>query len=355
MMTETPEKSSLDLSARIVQLIFFGLTGAFLLLTLYGIKELSIPIIIAFLLTLLLNPLVDFLEGLDCPRILATLIVFLLFILFLYSILSLVVPLIQLQVQEIVAAWPDIQKKANVLFGRFNENAKSSLPAFVKLERLRMDTLTTLMETTAKNQTQSVKDNLGIIISDLVITPIITFIFLLQGEEIYQRIIRMVPNRYFEMSLSVAYKVKSQITGYLRGLAVQLLINVGLFSFGFMVIGLNYGFTLGVVAGSLNFIPYIGPVIGIIPALAVAVQQGGNTTVFVLIVFGLAHLFDNVFTQPVILARSAELHPLIAILALITCERLFGVVGMIIAIPLAGILLVTIEVMYNSLKSFRII
>lgn len=79
--------------------------------------------------------------------------------------------------------------------------------------------------------------------------------------------IRMVPNRYFEMTLSVAYKVKSQITGYLRGLAVQLLINVGLFSVGFMLIGLNYGFTLGVVAGSLNFIPYIGPVIGILPAL----------------------------------------------------------------------------------------
>ncbi|MBL8018951.1 MAG: AI-2E family transporter [Leptospirales bacterium] len=354
-MIENQEKSSLDLSARIVQVIFFGLTAAFLLLTLYGIKELSIPIAISFLLTLLLNPLVDFLEGLDCPRLLATFIVFILFILFMYTILSWVVPLIQMQVQEIVQAWPDIQKKSNALFTRFNEMTKASLPSFIKMERLRMDTLTTMMETSAKNQAQGIKDNLGVIVSNLIITPIITFIFLLQGEEIYQRIIRMVPNRYFEMTLSVAYKVKSQITGYLRGLAVQLLINVALFSVGFMIIGLNYGFTLGVVAGSLNFIPYIGPVIGILPALAIAIQQGGNTTLFVLLVFGIAHLFDNVFTQPVILARSAELHPLIAILALITCERLFGVVGMIIAIPLAGILLVTIEVMYNSLKSFRII
>lgn len=354
-MIENQEKSSLDLSARIVQVIFFGLTAAFLLLTLYGIKELSIPIVIAFLLTLLLNPLVDFLEGLDCPRLLATFIVFLLFILFLYTILSWVVPLIQTQIQEIVQAWPDIQKKSNALFARFNEMTKASLPSFIKMERLRMDTLTTMVETSAKNQTQGIKDNLGVIVSNLIITPIITFIFLLQGEEIYQRIIRMVPNRYFEMTLSVAYKVKSQITGYLRGLAVQLLINVALFSVGFMIIGLNYGFTLGVVAGSLNFIPYIGPVIGILPALAIGIQQGGNTTILVILVFGIAHLFDNVFTQPVILARSAELHPLIAILALITCERLFGVVGMIIAIPLAGILLVTIEVMYNSLKSFRII
>lgn len=61
-----------------------------------------------------------------------------------------------------------------------NEFAKTSLPSFVKVERLRMDTLTGLMETTAKNQTQSIKDNLGVIVSDLIITPIITFIFLLQ-------------------------------------------------------------------------------------------------------------------------------------------------------------------------------
>ena len=354
-MEEQKQQDSLDLSARIVQLLFFAITIFFLFITLYGAKEVSVPIAIAFLITLMLNPFVDLLEGAGLPRILATVIVFLLFVLSLYFTVYNIVPLIQDQVRDIVSRWPDIQKKANVFFTDTNAMLAEKLPRFIRIERLRMDTITGFIEEWSKQQGQTMKENLGSIVTNLIITPIITFIFLLQGEEIYLRIIRIVPNRYFEMSLLVAHRVKKQITGYLRGLAVQLLINVSIFSVGFMWIGLDYGFTMGVVAGSLNFIPYAGPVIGIIPALIIALQQGGNVVMLVLVVFACAHLFDNVFTQPVILARSAELHPLIAILALITCERLFGVVGMIIAIPLAGILLVTIEVMYNSLKSFRII
>jgi len=354
-MNESGENSSLDLSARIVQLIFFGLSIAFILLALYGVKELSIPIAIAFLLTLMLNPAVDFLEALEIPRLLATIVVFLLFIAAMYGLLSVAIPLLQAQVQDIAIQWPEIQKKASVLIAQTNEVVKQRLPSFVTFEKVRLDTVMLEVEEIAKSQAQSVKDHIGVIVTDLLITPIITFIFLLQGDQIYMRAIQMIPNRYFEMSLLIAHRVRSQIVGYLRGLAIQLIINVVLFSTGFYLIGLSYGFTLGVVAGSLNFIPYIGPVIGIIPALMIALQQGGSMPLFVLVVFGISHVFDNVFTQPVILARSAELHPLIAILALITCERLFGVVGMIIAIPLAGILLVAIEVMHNSLKSFRII
>ncbi len=354
-MEKQNEPDSLDLSARIVQMLFIGLTVSFLFITLYGAKEVSVPIAIAFLITLLLNPFVDFVEGFGAPRILATVIVFLLFIASLYFLIYNIVPLVQDQIQAIVSRWPDIQKKANAFLYQTNIALADNLPRFIKVERLRMDMITAWIEDWSRRQGQDIKENVGAIVTNLIITPIITFIFLLQGEEIYQRIIRLVPNRYFEMSLLVVHRVKLQITGYLRGLAVQLLINVGIFSIGFMWIGLDYGFTMGVIAGSLNFIPYAGPVIGIIPALFIGIQQGSNIVMLVLVVFACAHLFDNVFTQPVILARSAELHPLIAILALITCERLFGVVGMIIAIPLAGILLVTIEVMYNSLRSFRII
>jgi predicted PurR-regulated permease PerM len=344
-----------DLSARLAQLMLVVLIGCFLFLTLYGIKELSIPITVAFLVTLMLNPFVDFLEGTGLPRIAATLIVFSVFVAALYAGVSILVPLIQDQVKSIADEWPEIHKRGNAFLAQGSALLTAKLPSFVKIEKIRIDQLLTMGAAEVKAVVESLKSHLGQVVTHLIITPIITIIFLLQGDDIFRALIRIVPNRYFEMSLLIVHRVKQQITGYIRGLAIQLLINVAIFAVGFKLIGLNYGFTMGVIAGSLNFIPYIGPVIGIIPALAIGVMQGSEVTLLVLVVFSLAHLFDNVFTQPVILARSAELHPLLAILGLITCQQLFGVVGMIIAIPLVGILLVTIEVMHHSLRSFRII
>lgn len=349
------DSGQLDLSARLAQLLLLALIACFLFLTFFGIKELSIPITVAFLITLLLNPFVDFLEGMGTPRIAATLFVFSVFILLVYLIVSVLVPLVQDQVKSIADDWPEIQKRSNVFLAQGANALAQKLPSFVKIEKLRMDQLLAMGAVEAKAFVDALKSHLGTVVTHMIITPIITIIFLLQGDDIFRALIRIVPNRYFEMSLLIVHRVKQQITGYIRGLAIQLLINVAIFAIGFKMIGLNYGFTMGVIAGSLNFIPYIGPVIGIIPALAIGVMQGSEMTLLVLVVFAAAHLFDNVFTQPVILARSAELHPLLAILGLITCQQLFGVVGMIIAIPLVGILLVTIEVMHHSLKAFRII
>lgn len=348
-------RERLDWSARLAQFTLFALVIAFLFLTLYGVKELSIPITVAFLVTLMLNPFVDFLESAGVPRLAATMIVFALFVGALYAAVSILVPLVQDQVKSIAAEWPEINKRSNAFLAQGSQILSQKLPSFIKIERIKVDQLLDMGAAEVKAVAESLKSHLHVVLTHLIITPIITIIFLLQGDDIYRAIIRMIPNRYFEMTLLIVYRVKHQITGYIRGLAIQLLINVVIFAVGFKLIGLNYGFTMGVIAGSLNFIPYVGPVIGIIPALAIGVMQGSEITLLVLVVFALAHLFDNVFTQPVILARSAELHPLLAILGLITCQQLFGVVGMIIAIPLVGILLVTIEVMHHSLKAFRII
>ena len=76
---------------------------------------------------------------------------------------------------------------------------------------------------------------------------------------------------------------------------------------------------------------------------------------FVLLAFGIAQAVDNMFTQPVVLARSVSVHPVIAILALITFQQWLGVIGMVIAIPAAGVLVMMISTLYKSLKAFKVI
>ena len=197
---------------------------------------------------------------------------------------------------------------------------------------------------------------LGSALTYLMITPIIAFLFLLQGDDIYKRILGMVPNRYFEMVLLVSHKMKSQITSYLRGLLVQWYILVFILSLGYYLIGLEYGPVIGLIAATVNIIPYLGPVLGLLPAVAVSLlDPTGALLLPVLLVFAVSQVVDNVFTQPVVLAGSMHLHPLIAILSLITAQELMGVVGLIVAIPLAGIVMGMIQTIYKYLKAFHII
>ena len=197
---------------------------------------------------------------------------------------------------------------------------------------------------------------LGNIVTYLLVTPIITIVFLWQGHEIFHRLMYMIPNRYFEMTILLVNNIYSNIIAHIRGLSIQFAILATVFSAGFYLIGLPYWPVIGILAAVANIIPYLGPALGAALAAGVALlQPGGDLIVPALAVVGVAQLVDNALIQPVILARSVELHPLIALMAVITMQQYLGVIGMVIAIPLASIVMVSIEIMYRQLKAFGII
>ena len=193
-------------------------------------------------------------------------------------------------------------------------------------------------------------------ITYLLVTPILLFLFLLQGDEIFRNVIGLVPNRYFELAVLIVHRTRGQIASYLKGILIQISILGLILIPGFSLAGLSYGAILGTVAALVNIIPYLGPIIGLTPAILVAlIIDGGSVPLFVLLAFGIAQAVDNMFTQPVVLARSVSVHPVIAILALITFQQWLGVIGMVIAIPAAGVLVMMISTLYKSLKAFKVI
>ncbi|MCS7206005.1 MAG: AI-2E family transporter [Leptospiraceae bacterium] len=344
---------NINLSIHVVRFLFFALILILLIFIGFGIKELIIPISIAFLVSLFLNPYVYLLESLGIPRLMSVVITLAVFLLILYLVIYFFVPFIVEQINKIYEIIKYISSKLPEIIAKLKEEYKDTLP--FDISKLDIDTnwiLSFVLEPVASTHFVEILPNL---LTFAIITPILLFIFMLEGDEIYRYLMSLVPNRFFEMTLMITYKIRYGIISYLRGLLIQMLILLLILLPGLVLIKLPYGIILAIFASLINVVPYFGPALGFIPILSVSLLTDPSLTPAAILIFGFAQLVDNVFTQPVILARSVNVHPIIAILAFITFQKWFGFVGMLIAIPLAGIILMTIETMYRSLKAFDII
>jgi len=195
-------------------------------------------------------------------------------------------------------------------------------------------------------------------ITFLVIVPLVLFFLLAEGRSIKRGLIEVIPNQYFEMVLNLLDRIDQQLGGYIRGMVMSVMIVSMLSMLGLRIIGLNDYLVVGTIAGVANIIPYLGPLIGILAGTIAAVLQystlGWATILPVVIVFLTVQLMDNVFVQPVVVARSVNLHPLIVIFVVLVGSQMFGAVGMLLAVPLTAVLKVSIQTVYESLRSYSL-
>jgi predicted PurR-regulated permease PerM len=195
-------------------------------------------------------------------------------------------------------------------------------------------------------------------ITFLVIVPLVLFFLLAEGRSIKRSLIEIIPNQYFEMVLNLLHRIDQQLGGYIRGMVMSVVIVSLLSILGLRIIGLRDYLVVGTIAGVSNIIPYLGPLIGILAGTIAAILQystlGWATVLPVVIVFLAVQLMDNVFVQPVVVARSVNLHPLIVIFVVLVGSQMFGAVGMLLAVPLTAVLKVSVQTVYESLRSYSL-
>ncbi len=191
---------------------------------------------------------------------------------------------------------------------------------------------------------------------NLAIVPFITYFILAEWDVTVKKLIERVPNKYFEMTLNVINKIETDLVGYLRGWILDSVI-IGLLSvIGYYAIGVKYAALIGVVAGVANLIPYVGPIVGAIPAFLVSVTQYGDFRLLLPIVIQTfaVQMIDNIFVQPLCFAKTVDMHPLTVIIVLVIGNELMGVAGMLLAIPIATILKASAVETYWGLKNYQI-
>jgi len=189
-----------------------------------------------------------------------------------------------------------------------------------------------------------------------IIIPFTTFFFLKDGGILRRQILEFVPNKYFETTLTIISKIEQRIGAHFRGVALQSTL-VALFSWLFLSIaGLNNALTVGIAIGLANTIPYFGPVLGYILSIVIAIVETGDFSLVIncIIAVGLTQILDNVVFYPAIFSRTAGIHPLYVLVVILIGAELAGLLGMLVAVPIATILRVIITQITWSFKNYYV-
>jgi predicted PurR-regulated permease PerM len=189
---------------------------------------------------------------------------------------------------------------------------------------------------------------------NLLLVPFIAYFMIRDGKTLKRKIVELVPNRYFEMTLMMFSRIDQQIGGYLRGRLIECIL-VGitqalLMGLASIFVAQQQILLIAAVCGITNMIPYLGPVLGTIFGSLLYLGAGlPISSIYGLVAAAAgAHVVDNIVIAPAVLSHNVDLHPLTVALVLVIGGELFGTLGLLIAIPVASSIKVIIQEFYAN-------
>ncbi len=189
-----------------------------------------------------------------------------------------------------------------------------------------------------------------------LIVPFATFFFLRDGSKLRRQVLRLVPNKYFEMTMNIINKIETRLGAHFRGVGLQSTL-VAFFSTVLLgIAGLNNALSVGVAIGLANTIPYFGPILGYFLSIVIAIIETGDFSLVIncILAVMVVQIMDNIIFQPFIFSRTADLHPLYVLFIILIGAELGGLVGMLVAIPIATVLRVIITQIIWSFKNYNV-
>lgn len=201
-----------------------------------------------------------------------------------------------------------------------------------------------------------------------LLMPIVFIFFLMDDGTIDQYFIKLVPNRYFELALTLQEEVDGAIGKYLRGISMECALVAISMVICLYIIGISFKVSLiiGALTGVATVIPFLGTAVGLVSGIVfvliaeelhplIPFVDIDNAAIAVIVVNIVVHLLDNMVFQPVVLGGAVNLHPLVIIIGLLAGSMLFGAAGVVLAIPTIVVLKVVSENTFRGLKDYRII
>lgn len=339
--------------------LLLALAGVYLLIKLVPyISNVLILLLVSVLLTAIFGPVVDMLERRKIPRALGSLVVLLLVIFLIVLSFRFIIPVIREQaasINELIQSQKPVE-----LVGQVEQWIESKFPVQAETD------LREKLDLTGKfnafigefvGKSVSLALNLAGVFTSLFIVLVITFLLMKDSRKLKKGVINLIPNRYFEPGLNLLEKIQTQLSNYIRGQLIDALI-IGLLSvLGLWILGIKYFVFIGMIAGLANLIPYIGPVVGAIPAMLISlINNPGEPMMlaYIALMFAIVQIIDNSVVSPTVMSKSVDMHPISVILIVIIGGNLMGAFGMLIAVPAAGIIKVTFEQILWATKHYKV-
>ena len=317
-------------------LLFLGLVWVF--------NGVLLPFILGAIIAYLLDPVMARLTRSGLPRWAAALIILTVFFAVIAAILAIIGPFAFRELQDLVERLPSLI-----------DRARDMVRPYTRWIQNRLDgaDLSALGATAQENIGNTLKAGGGLVsglansgqalaglFALLAVTPVAAFFMMKEWPRMTGWVDGLLPRRHYDTIRDLLRQIDGKLAGFIRGqlsVAVSLAL---LYSVALSVAGLNFGFLIGLTAGILSFIPFVGSTFGLVTSLITAWFQSGDLGYIAVIagIFAGGQVLETYFLTPRLVGKSVGMHPLWIIFAVMAGGALFGLVGMLLAVPVAAII-----------------
>lgn len=315
------------------------------------------PFIVGFAVAYLLNPIVVKMERRHVPRWLSALLILCLFFIVLIVAILIAVPILMREMVDFVRLLPMAYNNAqDWLITTFpGYDIPKSFQDVQDIDKAMLSERLGSVVEFSKNLLGNIfRSGLAVIgfISFLLLMPIVAFYLLIDWARLGNKINSLLPERNAGRIRTILSEIDTSLAGFIRGQLMVCSILGAFYAIALSLMGLDYGFFVGVAAGVLSIIPFVGSVLGLVASVGLAFYQfgGWEYPLAALVIFIVGQLVEGNYLTPKLVGDSIGLHPLWVIFALMAGGMLMGLIGMIIAVPVGAILGVLIR---HSIDVYR--
>lgn len=316
---------------------------------LYALGNILTPFIVAAVLAYILNPLVEKLRNKGVKRGPASMLVMIFALLILLALMLIIVPMLISQFNNMIDRVPQIvdfvQGKLlpwlDKLAGKHATINVQSIAVWIQSHTGELNNALRRIAPTLMRQSS----NVAVGLTNLMLLPFLLYYFLLDWQRWSHGIKALIPRRFIDTYTRITGNMDKVLGEFLRGQLLVMLIMGVIYGVGLMLTGLDSGFAIGMIAGILVFVPYLGAFTGLLLATLAALLQFGSWQGLLMVwaVFGVGQFLESFFITPKIVGDRIGLSPFWVIFSLMAFGQLMGFVGMLIGLPLAAVTLVLLR------------
>jgi len=320
----------------------------------YLLSPVLMPFAVAAMLAYLGDPLADKLETYGLSRTYAVLVVFTVLTLLLVLVLLLLIPQLEYQVERFLSSLPAYADWLNQTVipwvqQRFHLKIKA-VPSYeiISIVKNHWQNAGGIAATIMT----SISRSGAVIIAwlmNLLLIPVVTFYLLRDWDELVLKIHALLPRRIAPTASKLASEVNTVLSAFVRGQFYVMLALGSIYSIGLWLSGLDLALLIGMIAGLVSFVPYLGAVVGIVMACVAALVQFHEPIYLlpVAIVFMVGQAMEGMLLTPLLVGDKIGLHPVAVIFAVMAGGQLFGFVGILLALPVASVIMVLLRHMHD--------
>ena len=331
---------------------YFSLIAVFCA-TMLGLPRLSIPIGVGYVIYLIINPAVPAFVKLGIKRSYAVLIVFFSLIFFSTYPIVKVFPTVTKEVENFQYYIPKVENYLKTQYYNIKTTIKEKV-GYELQDSMVFDGLE-MAKTGTTNILLSLPKIVASILEWIFLVPLVVFFLLRDGDVLKRMILRITPNSIFERTYSVGHQFNKQLGDYIFAKFVEASIVGIIITSGLLILDVRFSILLGLIAGVTNIIPYVGPILGAVPAILFALAEYGASTTFgaIFLLYLIANAVDIGIVFPILVSKIVNLHPVLVVISVILGSQYLGVIGMVISIPLAAALKLILIEIYNEVYQNR--